>query len=46
MDEHFDLEARYVNGEIELTNSKLIDKQRCHLQTDYSTDCIFTFQKP
>lgn len=27
MDEAFDLEARYVNGEIELTNSKLIDNK-------------------
>ncbi len=27
MDETFDLEARYVNGEIELTNSKLIDNK-------------------
>lgn len=27
MDEVFDLEARYVNGEIELTNSKLIDNK-------------------
>ena len=27
MEEAFDLEARYVNGEIELTNSKLIDNK-------------------
>lgn len=27
MDEAFDLEARYINGEIELTNSKLIDNK-------------------
>lgn len=27
IDEAFDLEARYVNGEIELTNSKLIDNK-------------------
>lgn len=27
MDDAFDLEARYVNGEIELTNSKLIDNK-------------------
>lgn len=27
MDEAFDLETRYVNGEIELTNSKLIDNK-------------------
>lgn len=27
MDEAFDLKARYVNGEIELTNSKLIDNK-------------------
>lgn len=27
MDEAFDLEARYVNGKIELTNSKLIDNK-------------------
>ena len=27
MDKAFDLEARYVNGEIELTNSKLIDNK-------------------